>query len=162
MKHAQNYTEEQLAPFPKRFGRAPDFIIGPIDDPYLLRWWVIPRNEEGNHYRHIILRDDDDRALHDHPWQSVSVVRSGVLREMLPGRVTRILNIGMPYFREAEQLHRLEVPEGPVETDFFTGPKIRDWGFACGEDTPAGGWRIWSDFVADNPGEVGRGCGEMS
>lgn len=29
----------------KRFlARQPDFAIGPTDAPYLLRWWVIPRN----------------------------------------------------------------------------------------------------------------------
>lgn len=26
--------------------RPPDFIIGRVDDPYLLRWWVIPRNNQ--------------------------------------------------------------------------------------------------------------------
>ncbi len=45
--------------------RVADFIIG---DFYLLRWWVIPRNEMYNLYLHDIRKSDDDRALHDHPW----------------------------------------------------------------------------------------------
>lgn len=24
--------------------RTPDFVIGSDDNPYLLRWWIIPRN----------------------------------------------------------------------------------------------------------------------
>lgn len=142
--------------------RVPDFVIGKPDNPYLIRWWMIPRNEAGNHYRHCILKSDDDRALHDHPWASVSVVLSGTLKEHLPNGEARILKIGQPYFREATDLHRLEVIDGPVWTDFYTGPKLRDWGFQCPEDSAAGGWRRWQDFVAENPGEVGRGCGEMN
>ena len=48
--------------------RKPDFIIGGHDAPYLLRWWLIPRNRFFNVYVHQFLRSDDDRALHDHPW----------------------------------------------------------------------------------------------
>ena len=92
-------TPEQAAKFPKQFGRQPDFVIGPVEDPYLLRWWVIERNKhEGNHYRHCIIKSDDDRALHDHPWPSVSIVREGVLREILPEGESRILMPGVPYF----------------------------------------------------------------
>jgi hypothetical protein len=33
---------------------------------------------------------------------------------------------------------------------------VRDWGFHCPQ-----GWVPWRKFVAaDNPGAVGRGCGE--
>lgn len=42
--------------------RNPDFIIGGAD-PYMLRWWVIPRNKVFNIYLHRFLRSDDDRAL---------------------------------------------------------------------------------------------------
>jgi hypothetical protein len=56
--------------------RDPDFIIG--NPPYMLRWWLLPRNPTFNVYYHRILRDDDDRALHDHPWPSFS--RLSVIR----------------------------------------------------------------------------------
>jgi hypothetical protein len=55
----------------------PDFIIGGTENPYLLRWWVIPRNRWFNIYPHHMLRDDDPRALHDHPWWNVSIVLKG-------------------------------------------------------------------------------------
>jgi hypothetical protein len=49
--------------------RKPDFVIG---DHYLHRWWVVPRNEKSNVYLHEILHSDDDRAMHDHPWDNTT------------------------------------------------------------------------------------------
>ena len=43
--------------------RPPNFVIGDPADPYLRRWYVIPRNPLFNIYLHQILRSDDDRAL---------------------------------------------------------------------------------------------------
>ena len=40
----------------------PHFVIGGADDPYMLRWYLIPRNRRFNIYLHKFLRDDDDRA----------------------------------------------------------------------------------------------------
>ena len=173
----QDIPKEFLEKYPVKLGRKPDFVIGEFSNPYLFRWWVIPRNKIFNIYLHQIIRDDDDRALHDHPWVNVSIVLSGILREVMPNR-KRILKRFCPYFRRATAQHRLELVKGfevvpdrpgfakitypakPVWTLFLTGPKIRDWGFQCPEDSAAGGWRIWSDFVGKNSGEVGRGCGE--
>jgi len=135
--------------------RAPDFVIGPPTNPYLLRWWVIPRNRWFNIYLHNILRNDDDRALHDHPWWNVSIVLTGVLREVLPTGA-RILQRFAVVGRRATAAHRLEVLHGPVWTLFITGPVIRTWGFHCPKR-----WVPWREFVAaDNPGETGRGCGD--
>jgi hypothetical protein len=57
--------------------RKPDFIIGGADEPYMLRWWVIPRNRFFNIYLHHFLRSDEDRALHDHPWLNCSWLLDG-------------------------------------------------------------------------------------
>lgn len=43
-----------------------DFTIGGHERPYLLRWFIIPRNRFFNIYLHKFLRSDDDRALLDH------------------------------------------------------------------------------------------------
>lgn len=51
----------------------PHQIIPSADDPYLLRWYIIPLNV----YLHKFMRSDDDRALHDHPSDSP---RNGVCR----------------------------------------------------------------------------------
>jgi hypothetical protein len=138
--------------------RQPDFLIGPADAPYLRRWWVIPRNEMSNVYLHEILRSDDDRALHDHPWQNTSVLLVGSYVEHTPeGSFVR--EPGSIVHRQATDCHRLEVNRGArVVSLFITGPKVRDWGFHCPK-----GWVRWQDFVDDrDSGLVGRGCGEMS
>src|SRR5690348_11851222 len=59
----------------------PHFIIGPR---YLLRWYVISRNPWLNVYLHQFLHDDEDRALHDHPWWFVSIMLKGKYREVIP------------------------------------------------------------------------------
>lgn len=156
--------------------RKPDFIIGGPDRPYMLRWWIIPRNRWFNIYLHKIMRDDDDRALHDHPWWNVSILLRGAYIEVMPDLkarrtpYTRIADLptirkrrgpGSIVFRRANSAHRLEIPiEGGgiryVWSLFITGPVLRTWGFHC----PAG-WKEWRKFVASSdPGSVGEGCGE--
>lgn len=137
--------------------RAPDFVIGPKDDPYLRRWWVIPRNRFFNIYLHNIRNNDDDRALHDHPWWNLSIILRGGYVEFTPaGRKVRVK--GQVAFRRAAQLHRLELiaPSIDTWTLFITGPVIRVWGFACPQ-----GWVPWQQFVdGRDAGMIGRGCGE--
>lgn len=137
-----------------RMQRAPDFVIG--EPAYLRRWWIVPRNEMQNTYLHEIRRSDDDRALHDHPWRNTSLVLIGRYREITPlGSFIR--ESGCVVEREATDAHRLElIDDEPCVTLFFTGPKVRDWGFQC-----PNGWVHWRDFTAGENGEiVGRGCGE--
>lgn len=140
--------------------RPPDVTIG--DDPerpYMKRWWIIPRNDQINVYLHQILRSDDDRALHDHPWDNTSWVLDGGYIEHTPDGVFE-RTVGYLGGRSATDRHRLEVADGqPAVTLFFTGPKVREWGFWCGGDR----FVHWQDFVADLPGGsvgTGRGCGE--
>lgn len=153
-RKAQKFTES----------RDPDFIIGHPDDPYMLRWWWLPRNKFFNVYVHRFLRDDEDRALHDHPWPSLSLLCSGIILEhyaspngAYPRK--RFIKAGDWTYRPAEFAHRLVVPpqEDVPLTIFITGPRIREWGFHCPQ-----GWRHWKDFVAKgNKGTIGVGCGEM-
>lgn len=149
--------------------RDADFAIGGRDHPYLLRWFVIPRNRWFNIYLHKFCRDDDDRALHDHPWWFVSLVLWGRYLEWRPntdsdfplathsGRWRYPLTIA---FRRAKALHRIELAKSrdgdPLScwSLVVTGPRIREWGFMCPQ-----GWRHWRDFTAGKEGElVGRGC----
>lgn len=143
--------------------RKPDFVIGPPDDPYMERWWIIPRNPQFNIYYHRILHDDDDRALHDHPWESFSFMTKGRLREITEVNnkneviQSRLLSAGECVFRSSTFKHRLElIGNEPAETLFITGPKVRDWGFHCPQGFVL--HNIFCDY--DNPGQVGRGCGE--
>ena len=138
--------------------RKPDFVIGEPVAPYLRRWWIIPRNEQMNVYLHEILRDDDDRALHDHPWANTSYVIEGRYREITP-EGTFIREPGDVVMRQATDMHRLELIDGePAVSLFMTGPKVREWGFACPK-----GWVHWRYFTGGANGElVGRGCGEWA
>lgn len=73
--------------------RVPDQFIG--EGPYMMRWWLFgtskeldehgepkPRRPFGySFYFHCFLRSDDDRALHDHPWDFLSVILFGRYQE---------------------------------------------------------------------------------
>lgn len=139
--------------------RAPDVVIGGTGDPYLARWWVIPRNPVLNVYLHLFLRSDDDRALHDHPWANASIVLSGEYTEhqILAGGVCPRLvrRAGDIVVRPSGRIaHRIELHDGPCWTLFLTGPRYRTWGFHCPD-----GWVRWQDFTAGKQGElIGRGC----
>ena len=155
----------------KALGRYPDRIIGDASDPYLLRWYIIPRNRFFNIYLHKFCRSDDDRALHDHPWLfNASILLRGKYLEHTPkGAFAR--RVGIPVFRWGKAPHRVElekyyedfiprwgmsfVREHPVWTIFITGPVVREWGFYC-----PSGWRHWIEFTdpTSNGNKVGRGC----
>lgn len=143
------------------FDRAPDFVIGPSNDPYLERWWVIPRNKLFNIFLHHFLRSDDDMALHDHMYVNASIILSGRYIEHFLDGSTRLRAPWRPwaFWRVAMRLpstaHRVAlIEESPVWTIFVTGPRVRQWGFHCPK-----GWVHWKDFTdsRDN-GLVGKGC----
>lgn len=122
-----------------------DFRIPPDENvpAYMHRWWRIPRNAFFNIYYHIVLRGDDDRALHDHPWWNFSIVLEGGYYEHTidAGGVNKRIwyGPGSVRFRRAGTFaHRLELhryggtsegDEMPVKTIFITGPVLRRWGF---------------------------------
>lgn len=137
----------------------PHSVIGGADRPYLLRWWLLPRNRVLNLYLHKFLRDDDDRALHDHPWWFVSLVlRGGYVEKTEAGETRR--RAGSVAFRPATWRHRVVLERDavgeviPCWTLILTGRKSRTWGFWC-----PFGFRPWHEFTKPgNSAEVGRGC----
>jgi hypothetical protein len=147
--------------------RKHDFAIGGEENPYCLRWWVIPRNRLFNIYLHKFLRDDEDRALHDHPWPNCSIPLvngymevmfewqpEGVVGRVLPPLVRLERKVGSITFRRAATAHRVEVMYGPAWSLFITGPVIRNWGFVCPK-----AWRPWQEFTKPGAyGEIGKGC----
>lgn len=140
--------------------REPDFVIGGHDNPYLRRWWLLPRNRFFNVYLHHFMRSDDDRALHDHPWMNCSVLLSGryIEHTIAAGGIHRhqLLTAGAVRPRWTGKIaHRVELVDGPCWTIFITGPRYREWGFHC----PLQGWVHWERFTASNdPGAIGKGC----
>lgn len=148
--------------------RKPDQIIGKFredgageDTVFLNRWWIIRRAKAKrfrfNIYLHQFVRSDEDRAMHDHPWWSVSFCLSGSAVEhyedrgcvlALTPRAIREVPWLWPIFRKATHTHRIELTsDQPLWTLFITGPKTREWGFHCPQ-----GWRHWKDFA------FGQGC----
>jgi len=136
--------------------RDPDFVIGDSDNPYLRRWWLVPHNEGCNVYLHEINRSDDDRALHDHPWDNTSQLLLGSYIEHTPEGLFK-REAGDVVHRKATDAHRLEVIPGQSAISLFmTGPKLREWGFHCPQ-----GWKHWRDFVDErDTGQIGKGCAE--
>jgi len=139
--------------------RPADVIIGGAERPYLLRWWVIPRNPVFNIYLHRFMRSDDDRALHDHPWCNLSILIEGAYTEhtIAAGGVElrAVRQAGDWKFRRGTAAHRIELHAGPCWTLFITGPRYRRWGFHCAK----AGWIHWKRFVAaDDAGAIGKGC----
>lgn len=138
--------------------RAPNFTVGRKDDPYLMRWYLIPRNPIFNIYLHLFIRSDDDRALHDHPWFNLSYILQGsyVERTIAAGGINHRTRrrAGQFKFRTPWHAHCVEIEE-PCWTLFITGPKIRTWGFHCTER----GFVPWFDFVDHtDTGNIGKGC----
>lgn len=138
--------------------RGPDFIVGTPERPYLRRWWLLPRNPLLNIYLHQFVGDDDDRALHDHPWVSLSILLRGLLVEHTHEHgepVARLVVAGQIRARGARFAHRLSLVDArPAWTLFITGPVIREWGFHCPR-----GWTPWHRFTSPaDKGQIGAGC----
>jgi hypothetical protein len=139
--------------------RPPDVVIGGKDSPYLLRWYVIPRNPFFNIYAHEFRRSDDDRALHTHPWLfNCSQILLGSYWEHCDGWAY-LRRQGSQVFRWGASPHRVQLIEFQGQptycrTLFITGPRVREWGFLCPQ-----GFRRWQDFTASHDkGSIGRGC----
>lgn len=186
---------------------APSFYVGGKDDPYLLRWYITPwsgwfRNIKDselrwyhklirglpNIYLHKFLRDDDDRALHDHPWHSLSIVLAGGYKEhvfvypsiineqydKLEEKKVIYRKPGNIIFRKATHAHRVELyndlnrpvmPPADQPAYFMRKPA---WTiFITGPKLREWGfycpkkWTFWRDFVSETDhGNVGKGCAE--
>lgn len=144
----KSITRKLLQAHSSYTSKAPmDFRIPPDKSvsAYMLRWWRIPRNWAFNIYYHIVMRSDDDRALHDHPWWSFSIVLAGGYyeHEILEGGIHRHTWRGpgaMTFRWTGRKAHRLQLAaiggfvdgattEQPATTIFITGPVLRRWGF---------------------------------
>lgn len=92
--------------------RHPHQVIGGPEDPYLLRWHLIPRNPFFNIYLHKFCRSDDDRALHDHPWWFISLILRGQYDEITDtgtNRRTKRRHAGSIAYRPATWRHRVSL-----------------------------------------------------
>lgn len=121
---------------------APDLPIAPDGgEPYLLRWHLV-KTPQACVYFHIQLRSDPERPLHNHPWDSTSVILAGGYEEMIcynphaePDHRDTVNLIrrrpGDHIPRSRIVAHRLLLPaDVPYSMSLFTtGPKRQSWGF---------------------------------
>lgn len=97
---------------------------------------------------HHILRSDDARDFHDHPWDFASLLLTGGYMEVTPDwgwapPHNHQTKRRWSFVRhKAEDLHRL-VLDKPVWTLVFTGPKRKSWGFLTAE-----GMVPWREYLA--------------
>ena len=61
--------------------RRADEVIG---EDYMRRWHLRRSTSRNNLYLHRYDGSDDDRALHDHPWRSISILLWGRISEVTP------------------------------------------------------------------------------
>lgn len=144
-----------------------------IGENYLTRWHLVPRNRWLNVYLHRFTGSDDDRALHCHPWASVSILLRGTLIEHRRlnidslGYVHQDTNYGKPVkfpvkrlmYRPADYAHRLELVGKSAWTLFITGPrrhfpgtKVPMWFFHC-----PNGRKPWYEMTSPEGKSIG-GC----
>lgn len=140
----------------RRAQRTPYFHL----DSYMNRWWLIPYSNPdcgigcgpvpfrkrpiawllqrcGIAVRiHEILRSDDGRHAHDHPWSYLTVILRGRYCETRFDdkgfwKTVRIHGPGAVLWRPAGSWHRLDLVNSlrPVTTLFITGPYRHTWGF---------------------------------
>ncbi len=163
--------------------RRAHFTVGTDEDPYLRRWFILPRNRYVNIYLHQFCRDDEDRALHDHQWWFASFILKGHYSELCKDFPTGARDwsyvkqksqylVRRNWFslaiRPPEHAHRVILPKRdstdsrpiPCWTICITGPVVREWGFHCPQ-----GWRHWKEFLAEGGygndqtnSRTGRGC----
>jgi quercetin dioxygenase-like cupin family protein len=106
--------------------------------PYLERFHLVQSPALGVRFHHF--RTDDPAHLHDHPWDSVSLLLAGRVREHTATGLV-VWHPGELVTRPAEQAHRLELVDGEAWTYFTTGPLLRRWGFHVD-----GRWVHWRDY----------------
>lgn len=109
---------------------------------YMRRWVIF--TPWGAARLHCILRGDDRAALHDHPMDFKSLILRGGYIEHTPDRPPRRFLPGDVVVKRAEDLHALELIDGPAWTLVLAGPLRREWGFM----TPDEGWIPASEYDA--------------
>lgn len=116
-----------------------------IDFDYMERWTLT--TPLGQVRLHHILRGDDDRHFHDHPFDFVSLILAGGYMEHRPGKPQRVCLPKTLVRHRAEDLHYLKLLGGrPAWTLVFATPKRREWGFATEEGwVDARDYDVWLD-----------------
>ena len=138
----------------RRAQRTPYFHLVKRGEVYMYRWWLFnPYDHETRKRKypwvpfsvrvHRIMKPDDDRHLHDHPWNARTVILRGSYIEETPATMPGSLSLPAAHAREQHyrvasgthqlrpgQYHRItHVTSRGAYTLFITGKNQSDWGF---------------------------------
>lgn len=138
----------------------PYSTLGSSSDPYMERGWLknFTKDEPMSIRLHHTLRSDSDRALHDHPWENVSIIVAGECIEVMPEDQNQPCMMDTNHYvrvwrrpgdvvvRKATDRHRLIIPEGGAGmwSIFMMGIKVQSWGFY---DPHLGKKVYWKDYL---------------
>lgn len=111
-----------------------------------LRRYFIYRSKNFRIFLHNIRLSDQDRDLHDHPWDFKTTLLSGAYNEKLPNGLDRVVGKGYTLDNKAEHTHALRLLCGPMWTLVRAGPARRVWGFHTQE-----GWKDWRTYLGLPP-----------
>lgn len=115
-------------------------IYGKDGDMYMGRWWLFnpypyPEEKRKNWFPisiriHHIQRKDDDRHLHDHPWNARTIIIKGGYTEIRESQGQFYRSPGSTAKLNYGEYHRITYvkPEG-AWTVFITGKYQGTWGF---------------------------------
>ncbi|WP_343302873.1 hypothetical protein AAHN97_15105 [Chitinophaga niabensis] len=111
--------------------------------PYLTRYTLI----ECKNWQlclHVFHRSDWEDALHDHPWNFVSLLLwRGYTEHTLTGK--RRYYPGSVLVRPASHIHRVEIPAGKKAISLvWMGKRKREWGFVVKDKW---GYLTWTSFL---------------
>jgi hypothetical protein len=122
-------------------------VIGPANDPLLVRYILI-RFKPWGIYLHHLMRSDYDRALHNHPWPFISIILRGSYTEVhdqtINGKIAyKTHTAGSVLLRPAEWRHRFVLTK-PAWTLVIVGRRCQRWGFFLPD-----GWCWWRKHDSD-------------
>lgn len=137
----------------RRAQRTPYFHL----EGYMERWWLFnptpPLNSgKGRRFEwlpsirvHHILRPDNDRHLHNHPWDARTIILKGCYVEHREGGKINVMLPGTTQRIEADTFHRIaQVSQGGVWTLFISWKWKHTWGFKTEQ-----GFVPWREYLGD-------------
>lgn len=93
------------------------------------RRWEILKTRWGSIWLHAIYKADQDKHLHNHPWDFKSLVLKGSYLEQTEKGIIK-QHPGKFNSRNGESYHKiLELLSPVVYTLFFVSPTKREWGY---------------------------------
>ncbi|MGE0757062.1 MAG: hypothetical protein AB7F89_01005 [Pirellulaceae bacterium] len=118
--------------------------------PYMVRWnFALPLGYSLK--LHLILRTDDNRCAHDHPWNFLRVILWGGYYEQCDPHQPPVLRKPWRpwapwrlYWCGRKFRHRItSLPHGSSCTLVLAGPREREWGYFTRD-----GWVDWRSFAS--------------